>query len=155
MARLKKADLEQMDETYFKSLEPERLVEVAKNLYELAVEQLEKLEQNSQNSSRPPSTDSPDQSSTGKLTEAQVQTLQEDESSVETAATGEGKAKESTLQPVKGFGKRKAGKQPGAKGKWREQPLKAEKTIDHVADKCAACNASLDLSHRDDKPHLG
>jgi UDP-N-acetylglucosamine pyrophosphorylase len=34
-----------MDETYFESLEPKRLVEVAKNLYELAVEQLEKLEQ--------------------------------------------------------------------------------------------------------------
>jgi transposase len=43
MTRLRKADLEQMDEAYFKSLEPERLVEVAKNLYELAVEQLEAL----------------------------------------------------------------------------------------------------------------
>jgi hypothetical protein len=31
-----------MGESYFESLEPERLVEVAKNLYKLAVEQLEK-----------------------------------------------------------------------------------------------------------------
>jgi hypothetical protein len=38
MARLKKADLEQMDETYFESLEPKRLVEVAKNLHELAAD---------------------------------------------------------------------------------------------------------------------
>jgi transposase len=64
MARLKKVDLEQMGERYFESLEPERLVQVAKNLYELAVEQLEKLEQTSRNSSRPPSSDSPYQSST-------------------------------------------------------------------------------------------
>jgi DNA-binding transcriptional regulator YiaG len=45
MARLSKSDLAQMGETYFESLEQKRLLEVAKNLYELAVEQLEKLEQ--------------------------------------------------------------------------------------------------------------
>ncbi len=36
MSRLSKSDLEQMGESYFESLEPERLVEVAKNLYKLA-----------------------------------------------------------------------------------------------------------------------
>ena len=35
MARLNKADLEQMGEEYFRSLEPGRLVEVAKNLHSL------------------------------------------------------------------------------------------------------------------------
>ncbi|WP_017324061.1 hypothetical protein [Synechococcus sp. PCC 7336] len=50
MARLSKADLEQMGEDYFRSLDPERLVEVAENLHGLAVEQLEKLEQTSQTS---------------------------------------------------------------------------------------------------------
>jgi transposase len=89
MARLRKADLEQMDETYFKSLEPERLVEVAKNLYELAVEQLEKLEQNSQNSSRPPSTDNPYQSSPEKCVEDPIGILPNDEMVVETASTDE------------------------------------------------------------------
>jgi NAD-dependent DNA ligase len=59
MARLSKVDLAQMGAAYFESLEQERLVEVAKNLYELAVEQLEKLELSSQNSSRPPSSDTP------------------------------------------------------------------------------------------------
>jgi hypothetical protein len=63
MAHLRKADLEQMNEDYFRSLEPERLVSVAKNLHELAVEQLEKLEETSRTSSRPPSSDSPYQSS--------------------------------------------------------------------------------------------
>ena len=41
------------------SLEKKRLVQVAANLHQLAIEQWEKLEQNSQNSSRPPSTDNP------------------------------------------------------------------------------------------------
>lgn len=59
MAQLRKADLEQVNEDYFRSLEPERWVTVAKNLHELAVEQLEKLEKTSRTSSRPPSSDSP------------------------------------------------------------------------------------------------
>lgn len=156
MARLRKADLEQMDETYFKSLEPEHLVEVAKNLYELAVEQLEKLEQNSQNSSRPPSSDNPYQLPPEKCVEDPIGILPNDEMVVETASTDEStKDKEAKLLPNKGFGQRKAGKQPGAKGQWRNQPLKTEKTIDHEAVTCIACNASLDLSHRDHKPYMG
>mgnify|MGYP001572994615 CR=1 FL=1 len=39
MARLNKEDLAQMNRGYFQSLEKERLVEVADNLYQLAVEQ--------------------------------------------------------------------------------------------------------------------
>jgi transposase len=59
MAQLDKADLEQMTDDYLQSLEPERLVTVAKNLRALAVEQFEKLEETSKTSSRPPSSDSP------------------------------------------------------------------------------------------------
>jgi transposase len=59
MKRLSKEDLAQMNQGYFKSLDKERLVEVAGNLHKLAVEQLEKLEQTSKNSSKPPSSDSP------------------------------------------------------------------------------------------------
>jgi transposase len=54
MAKLNKDDLVQMDKNYFQSLTKERLVEVAANLHQLAVEQCERLEQNSSNSSRPP-----------------------------------------------------------------------------------------------------
>jgi len=57
MNRLSKEDLGQMNQEYFQSLDKEKLVEVAGNLHQLAVEQLERLEQNSENSSRPPSTD--------------------------------------------------------------------------------------------------
>jgi hypothetical protein len=59
MSLLKKEDIAQMNRNYFQSLEPEVLVEVACNLHELAVDQMERLEQNSKNSSRPPSSDSP------------------------------------------------------------------------------------------------
>ncbi|MFM7219071.1 MAG: DUF6444 domain-containing protein, partial [Nodosilinea sp.] len=70
MAQLNKADLEQMTDDYLQSLEPERLVTVAKNLRALAVEQLEKLEESSKTSSRPPSSDSPYQSTSKPDTEA-------------------------------------------------------------------------------------
>ena len=49
MARLNKDDLAQMNKHYFQSLEKQRLVEVANNLHQLAVEQWERLEQNSRN----------------------------------------------------------------------------------------------------------
>ena len=80
------------------------------------------------------------------------------ESSTPEKSSESRKKKESTdqqkVQP-KGFGQPKAGKQPGAKGKWRNQPLKAERIIEHYPQHCAACNASLENSHRDEKPYMG
>ena len=59
MAQLDQDDLAQMNEDYFKSLKKERLVEVAKNLYQLATDLWEKQQQSSENSSQPPSKDNP------------------------------------------------------------------------------------------------
>ena len=59
MARLSKEDLAQMNRDYFQSLTKERLVEVADNLYQLAVEQWEKIHSDSSNSCQPPSSDNP------------------------------------------------------------------------------------------------
>lgn len=154
MARLSKADLEQMGETYFKSLEPERLVEVAKNLYELAVEQLEKLEQTSQNSSRPPSTDSPYQSVAVKERETAAENVVP-EPNRESAAENSVATAEKPNDEGKGLGKRQAGRQPGAQGHWRNQPLKAEQTIPHYPENCAACNASLSAGDWDERPYMG
>ena len=50
MAKFEKDDLAQMNEDYFKSLEKERLVEVAKNLHQLATDLWEKQQQSSENS---------------------------------------------------------------------------------------------------------
>ncbi len=59
MAKLDKDDLRQMSRNYFQSLSKEKLVEVADNLHQLAVEQWEKINSNSSNSSKPPSIDNP------------------------------------------------------------------------------------------------
>ena len=162
MARLNKADLEQMGEEYFRSLEPGRLVEVAKNLHSLAVEQLEKLELSSKTSSRPPSSDNPyrKDSSTESVKESKMLTSIESSSHSstpkESPESGEksGSTDSHKAKP-KGFSQPKAGKQPGAKGKWRNQPLKAERIIEHYPQWCAACNASLEEGHGDEKPYMG
>lgn len=151
MARLSKGDLAQMGEDYFESLEPERLVEVTKNLYELAVEQLEKLEESSRTSSRPPSSDNPYRSSSS------VESAEGSEAaSVEPTVQAEGELGELSersksgseekegIVKAKGFGRRPAGKQRGAKGKWRQQPLKAERVLEHHPESCAACNVLLE-----------
>ena len=64
----RKDDLAQMNRGYFQSLSKERLVEVANNLHQLAVEQWEKINSNSRNSSQPPSSDNPFQKPSSSLT---------------------------------------------------------------------------------------
>ena len=49
--------------------------------------------------------------------------------------------------------KRKPGKQPGAEGKWRSQPLVAEETIAHYPEQCASCNQKLLES--ESNPYMG
>ena len=49
--------------------------------------------------------------------------------------------------------KRKPGKQPGAEGKWRSQPLVAEETIPHYPEHCASCNQKLNPENH--KPYMG
>jgi len=168
MAQLDKADLEQMTDDYLQSLGPERLVTVAKNLRALAVAQLEKLEESSKTSSRPPSSDSPYQSTPKPETEtspaadeaesSDLAPLPEgsaEEAAVETK-TDEAESSAPTSSPDgKGFGRRPAGKQRGAKGKWRDQPLQAERTIPHYPEQCSACDAPLGVEQHDEKPHGG
>jgi IS1 family transposase len=168
MAQLDKADLEQMTDDYLQSLGTERLVAVAKNLRALAVEQLEKLEESSKTSSRPPSSDSPYQSTPRSDTE--ISPAADEADSGDLAPLAEGSSEEAPVetkadeaessapappQGGQGFGRRPAGKQPGAKGKWRDQPLRAERTIPHYLEQCSACNGPLGVEHRDEKPHGG
>jgi transposase len=167
MAQLGKADLEQMTDAYLQSLGPERLVAVAKNLRALAVEQLEKLEESSKTSSRPPSSDSPYQSTPRTETEtaaadeadsgdlAPLAEGSSEEAAVETKADEAEPSAPASSQGGQGFARRPAGKQPGAKGKWRDQPLRAERTIPHYPEQCSACHAPLGVEHRDEKPHGG
>ena len=138
MAGLDKDDLAQMNEDYFKSLNQERLVEVAKNLHQLATELWEKQQQNSENSSKPPSSDNPYSSKATTEKEAQ-----KPESESATGLTEKNQSDETQQKEIWQNSPRKVGKQPGAQGFWREQPLKAEVKVPHYPHQCAACNHSL------------
>jgi len=137
MAQLDKDDLAQMNEDYFKSLEKERLVEVAKNLHQLATDLWEKKQENSSNSSQPPSQDNPYQKKSSKAgtgTKEELQPITEKNQEAETLST----VKKS---------ERKPGKQPGGKGFGRRQPLKIERIVPHYPSRCSACNENFKESN--------
>lgn len=143
-----------MNQGYFKSLDKERLVEVAGNLHKLAIEQLEKLEQNSKNSSKPPSSDSlfraeAEPCSTEEQPTTEIKTSEHNEE--DTSGKSEAKEKSSV---AKEFGKKPPGKQVGAKGIWRTTPLVPDITVPHYPETCAACNRGLEIDDNA-KPHMG
>lgn len=138
MTNLERDDLAQMNEDYFKSLKKERLVEVAQNLHQLATDLWEKQQQNSENSSQPPSKDNPYSS---KATTEESSPSSESESV--TVKTEQKQIEESSRKEKKKKSQRKPGKQPGAKGFGRKQPLKAEVIIPHYPRVCSACNHVL------------
>ncbi len=148
MARLDKDDLAQMNEDYFRSLDQERLVEVAKNLHQLAAELWEKQQLNSENSSQPPSSDNPYASKSRTEETTDNQSLQEtqEQNKKKKELAGQAKAGQEKSN-------RKPGKQPGSEGKWRSQSLKAEVVIAHHPSDCAACNHPLVESTT--KPYMG
>ena len=148
MAQLDKNDLAQMNEDYFKSLEKERLVEVAKNLHQLAKDLWEKQQQNSENSSQPPSKDNPYTSRS--TTKESVHYSLEETKSDETPLKEISKASEK-LNAKKS--NRKPGKQPGGKGFGRKQALKAEVIIPHYPRICSACNQ--ELTESETKRYMG
>ncbi len=160
MTRLNKEDLVQMNRDYFQSLEKERLVEVATNLHQLAIEQWEKLQQNSNNSSRPPSSDNPYNKGDSQEKDKGSQQSTEPEANTEgkeisapsedrdknEASGGSSAQNSSTL-------KKSAGHQPGTPSQWRSSPLVAEVILPHYPNHCAACNQTLSSS--DPKPYMG
>jgi hypothetical protein len=116
--------------------------------------------QTSQNSSRPPSSDHPYQPPRAKAEETRSKEHpshqpKSEETCSEPPETPNLEHPNQRQTAGKGFGNRQAGKQPGAKGQWRSQPLKAEQTIPHPPQTCSACNSNLAPSTWDDKPYLG
>ena len=148
MAQLDKDDLAQMNEEYFKSLNQERLIEVAKNLHQLATDLWEKQQQNSENSSQPPSKDNPYLNNKKQEPE---HPSSESESAV--VKTEQKLREESREKEKKQKSSRKPGKQPGGKGFGRKQPLKAEVIVPHYPDLCSACNH--DLAESESQRYMG
>ncbi len=127
MTGLSKDDLAQMNRDYFQSLEKERLVEVADNLHQLAVEQWEKINSNSRNSSQPPSGDNPFQKPDSSQGESKS-TASPQENIVQQPIATESKIK------------RKPGRQKGSKGFGRSKPVSISSIIPHYPSHCNACN---------------
>ncbi|MTJ50985.1 transposase, partial [Dolichospermum sp. UHCC 0259] len=152
MNRLSKEDLAQMNRDYFQSLDKQKLVEVAENLHQLAVEQLEKLEQNSGNSSLPPSSDHFKSPKKSGLEEEDPS--QESESQTELKQEKNLLSEEGTTPKNQELAKKKPGKQPGSQGRWRTKPLVASQTIPHYPLTCASCNSALEIDPQA-KPHMG
>ena len=153
MARLTKDDLAQMDRRYLQDLEHARLVDVACNLRDFAVEQLERLEQNSTNSSRPPSSDNPYQKGNKEdsvAKEGEKQNPSADDSEEEDPVQASTPTEQPQPEPPRGL----PGKQPGAQGFWRSEPLIPEATVPHYPERCAACNGELQVSE-DRPPYMG
>ncbi|OYD86499.1 transposase [Nostoc sp. 'Peltigera membranacea cyanobiont' 213] len=152
MNRLSKEDLAQMNRDYFQSLDKQKLVEVAGNLHQLAVQQLEKLEQNSSNSSLPPSSDQ--FKSKEKLALLSEQQTESQASQTESKQVPKQVSEESEKPKSKGFALKKPGKQQGAKGIWRTTPLVPNQTVAHHPLTCASCNSRLEKDP-EAKAHMG
>ncbi len=155
MRQLDKNDLAQMNRDYFQSLEKERLVEVAINLHQLAVEQWEKLQQNSQNSSRPPSSDNPYRQADLTEKERTDQESTDSEAKLEGQEISSAQEEEDGGQPHQDDSnkKRRPGHQPGTPSQWRSTPLVASEIVPHYPSNCAACGQNL--SHGAPKPYMG
>ena len=120
----------------------EELEELAWRLHELARSLANRAGEDSSTSSRPPSSDDP---------------YRREERGKPVAADPDGAAAESSDAAPEKAGKpdktktgKSAGKQPGAKGHWRCQPIVVSAEVEHAPMVCAACGAALgpDLKRR-------
>jgi len=159
MARPTRNQLARMNRAYFERLSPKALVDEACRLRDLAVHLTERLEQDSTNSSRPPSSDGPfwrGSRSEDKKPKASAEEPTAQDKNGQTqgqcAPAGDGPGPTATAssgEDAKGDPpKRGAGKQPGAKGCWRSEPLVATGSVPHYAQTCEKC--ALPLTGVDD-----
>ena len=127
-------DLSQMNRAVFDGLDHDQLVELTCRLHAMATDLAERLAMNSSNSSRPPSSDPP--------------------FGVGGSGTAGAIGGASAPAPVPANkaprpAGRKPGKQPGAKGKWRDAPLKAERAECIWPTHCAGCGQALEMWDRE------
>ena len=152
-----------MGPEYFESLEKSDLVHVANRLLETAVELWEQAHQDSHNSSKPPSSDSPYPPSKHDAKKNPDRDVQSDNGSheasewtkvSETSDADDAHGHDVSPSATSGGERRTRGKQPGAPGVWRSEPLTAEEVVSHTPDECVACGTRLEQSTRQ-KPDMG
>jgi len=129
-------DLSRMNRAVFEALDHDQLVELTCRLHAVATDLAERLAMNSTNSSRPPSSDPP-------FGKGGAVAAGSGDAGV-TAGVGSSTPPVPSRKPPQ-VGGRKPGKQPGAKGKWRDEPLKAERTERLWPCTCDGCGMPLEM----------
>jgi len=139
MAAQQPIDLSQMNRAVFAAMAPGQLLEVTCRLHTLVVEMADRLALNSTNSSRPPSSDT---FFGGGGAVAGLIGSGRASGTADTAAAASSTDDRKPGPPAPD--KRKPGKQPGAPGKWRDEPLKAERTQSIWPIACAYCGTPFE-----------
>ena len=113
----------------------EELEELAWRWREMARSLANRAGEDSSTSSRPPSSDDPyRRQERGKPDAA--------DADADPSAAAPGKAGDADKNKAGKTGK-SAGKQPGAKGHWRSQPIVVSAEVEHAPQACAACRSAL------------
>lgn len=139
--------LRQIDEEAIRTLPEESVRKLAMKLLADLKEARERLHQDSQNSSRPPGSDAPwdkgavaVEDDEGRLLEDDREgcgEMEQEEAVTETAQADRG---DSSISGAP----RKPGKQPGAQGHGREQPLSIHSCEHHRPRQCACCGCCFE-----------
>lgn len=152
-------DLRQIDDSYIKSLNPEKTQEVALRLLKDLKEARERLNQNPNNSSRPPSTRAPwfkdssededekqkEGEKSADIDESNISSTEEEsDDSVDNSKPEEKPNGKPEEKPSNSNGSRKPGKQEGAPGYGRTQKLPVTGEVTHKGTECGACGSKLD-----------
>jgi transposase len=132
-------DLNDMKRTDLAVISLEELEDLAWRWHELARSLANRAGEDSTTSSRPPSSDDPyRRDARGKPAAAGP-----DDDANASAAPPESAGKPDENKPDEKKAAKPAGKQPGAKGSWRCQPIVVSGEVEHPPEVCAACRAAL------------
>jgi transposase len=146
-------DLNDIKRTDLAVISREELEDLAWRWHELARSLANRAGEDSTTSSRPPSSDDPyRRDARGKPAGAGPDGGDDAKAS---AAPPESAGKPDENKPDEKKTAKPAGKQPGAKGSWRCQPIVVSGEVEHPPEVCAACRAALgpDLERRPVSAH--
>ena len=144
-------DLNDIKRTDLAVISREELEDLAWRWHELARSLANRAGEDSTTSSRPPSSDDPyRRDARGKPAAAGA-----GDDAKASAAPPESAGKADENKPDEKKSAKPAGKQPGAKGSWRCQPIVVSGEVEHPPEVCAACRAALgpDLERRPVSAH--
>lgn len=135
-------DLKQLNREYLASLSPEQLLNLAEKLLNDLRDARDQQKQTPQNSSRPSGSYAPWEQAQNATRQKETEEAEEPESIEKGAEVVENNKVEQEAKGAESK-KRKAGKQPGAKGFGRTEALPVTGEIMHKAEACAGCGKAL------------